>query len=135
MTLPPPSDDADFFITIKELSNKFWETASINQVIYGFQIQRGTKWKEGLTNKQLQEFESILGFTFPNPLRNYYTTMNGLDKPGINIYGNSGHSYTYRPVFYSYPGDLRIIKEYIDSIFEANQTDEEKLKSIGASRV
>ncbi|HTL82757.1 MAG TPA: SMI1/KNR4 family protein [Bacteroidia bacterium] len=135
ITLPLPSDDPAFFTALKELSEEFWEAIEIDNGLYGFQIQPGSKWKKGLTDEEIAAFEKELGTKFPSSLRNFYKTMNGLDKQGINVYGDSGEPHAFYPVFYSYPEDLEIIKEYIAWIFEANQTDEQKLKLAGASRI
>lgn len=37
-------------------------------MVYGFQIQPGTKWREGLTSTVLAEFENEMGYEFPLPL-------------------------------------------------------------------
>ena len=50
--------------------------------------------------------------------------MNGLDKPWINVFGESGTKYTYHPQYYSYPKDLNILKGMIGRI-----TDSFKIKS------
>ena len=34
------------FANIKEISEKYWENIAINNKIYGYQIQKGTKWKK-----------------------------------------------------------------------------------------
>jgi hypothetical protein len=134
-TLPKPSDELYFFERLKEVSNKYWQTSGINYGIYGFQIQPGTKWRNGLTESQIADFEKEIGLKFPFSLYNFYKTMNGVDKPGINVYGSSGEPFTYRPVFYSFPDDIIMIKEYIEWIHSDNQTNAEKLKKIGASRI
>src|SRR5690606_13714639 len=127
--LPDPDDSVDFFETIKQLSEKYWTTTNINKGIYGFQIQRDTKWKDGLTDNQIKDFESNVGIKFPTGLKNFYKTMNGLDKPGINIYGNDGTEHTFSPVYYSYPNDVEVIRKKIEWILESNNLTNEKLIS------
>ena len=61
--------------------------------------------------------------------------MNGLDKPGINIYGSDGTPFRFRPIFYSYPEDLPLIQEMIDWIYEANELSLEKITQDGISRI
>ena len=70
-----------------------------------------------------------------SPLWNFYKTMNGLTKPGINLYGNSGTPPAFRPVFYSYPDDLQLIKKNIDWIYEATSVRREELEGLGVSRI
>ena len=84
-----------------------------------FMGESGTKrlkMENRATDKEVESFEETIGFTFPEPLRNFYKTMNGLDKPRINISGNEKS----HPVFYSYPEDLEVIKGQINWILEEN---------------
>ena len=131
--LPTPSNDLDFFETIKSLSNSYWKDTDINKRIYGFQIQKGSKWRDGLTDHEITNFENELGYKFPKSLRNFYKTMNGLDKLGINIFGNSGLEFSYRPIYYSYPDDLQLIKDIIEWIYEAKNVTTDKLIKAGIS--
>ena len=89
----------------------------------GIKFSQNQSGKKGLSEEQLQEFEKVMGFEFPLPLRNFYLTMNGLDKPCINVYGNSGEDAAFQPIFYSFPDDLDLIKENIDWIYKKNKTD------------
>ena len=61
--------------------------------------------------------------------------MNGLTKPGINVYGGSGTLPTFRPVFYSYPDDVQLIREQIDIIYEATSVNKEDLQGLNVSRI
>ena len=135
VTLPEPDDSVSFFETIKRESEKFWADTLPNKGIYGFQIQQDSKWRPGLSDTELQEFQKALGYSFPTPLQNFYKTMNGLTKSGINLYGNSGTPPAFRPVFYSYPDDLQLIKENIDWIYEATCVKKEDLESFDVSRI
>jgi len=135
ITLPQPDDSHFFFETIKAESHKFWTDALLNKDIYGFQIQPQTHWRPGLGDIELKEFEKAAGFSFPTALRNFYKSMNGLTKPGINLYGNSGTPPTFRSVYYSYPDDLQLIQEQIDWIYEAMSVKKEDLEALGVSRI
>lgn len=135
VTLPQPDDSISFFETIKNESEKFWVDSSPSKSIYGFQIQQDTKWRQGLSDTELQEFENSFDFSFPTPLLNFYKTMNGLTKQGINIYGNDGTPHAFRPVFYSYPDDIQLIQEQIDWIYEATSVKKEDLESLEVSRI
>ncbi len=61
--------------------------------------------------------------------------MNGLDKPGINIYGNSEADKTYKSVFHSFNDDLEVIKERINFIFESFDLQQEDLEIKHISRI
>ncbi|MCX6311277.1 MAG: SMI1/KNR4 family protein [Bacteroidetes bacterium] len=133
--LPKPVPTVEYFEKIKTLSEKYWNEIKLDKLLFGYQVQPKSKWKKGLSEEQLQEFEKVMGFEFPLPLRNFYLTMNGLDKPCINVYGNSGEDAAFQPIFYSFPDDLDLIKENIDWIYKKNKTDLNKLKKAKASRI
>lgn len=117
------------FEQLKALSEQKWQTVELKE-LYGFQIQKNAKWKAGLSESAINDFEQELGYTFSESLRNFYRTMNGLDKSGINIYGDlENDSPSFRPTFYSYPEDLEIIKKQINWILEANDITTEELKN------
>jgi hypothetical protein len=134
IVLPPLADDQAYFQAIRDLSNHYWIDVKISDSVYGYQIQPGSRWRPGLTEKELMEFEREMGFDFPVPLRNFYLTMNGLDKPGVNVYGNCGESYAYWPKFYSFPDDLDRIWQTIQWILRDNNLTREDLPS-RASRI
>lgn len=134
-TLPPPDDSIAFFEVIKSTTEDDWAATTLAKHIYGFQIQENSKWRIGLSDAEIAEFERVVGHAFPTPLKNFYRTMNGLTKPGINIYGNDGTPFAYRPVFYSFPEDLPLLQEMIKWIYDANGVDAEKISQDGISRI
>ena len=135
VTLPKPDDTIPFFKAVKTKSEKFWTDTSPNKKIYGFQIQQDTKWRPGLSDSQLHDFEKTIGFSFPTPLRNFYKTMNGLTKQGINLYGSDGTPPAFRSVFYSYPQDIQLIKDNINWIYEATAVRKEDLGNGSISKI
>ncbi len=135
ITLPEPNDSLTFFEAIKKKSEIFWADTIPNKGVYGFQIQQDTKWRQGLNNTELQEFENTIGFSFPIPLRNFYKTMNGLTKQGINLYGNDGMPSAFRSVFYSFPDDIQLIQEQIGWIYEATSVKKEDVENLELSRI
>ena len=55
--------------------------------------------------------------------------MNGLNKSGINVSGDlKNENPTYRSTFYSYPGDLELIKEKINWILDSNGINIQDIK-------
>jgi len=119
MQLNPPKKAEMFFPWLKNESEKFWKSIKINSGIYGFQIQKDTKWNHGLSDSQIEAFEKDLGFKFPEIYKLFLKTMDGTNEPAVNIYGESGEPYAYSPAYYSYPRDLKIIKEMINWICES----------------
>jgi hypothetical protein len=119
--LPVADDSIFFFEQFKHISEQYWDTVNGYKDCWGYQIQIGSKWKRGLSETELKEFENAVGFTFPWPLANLYKAMNGLDRPGIDFGGDVAENVPeFRSQFYSFPDDLDIIKDYIDWIYEAN---------------
>jgi len=135
VTLPKPDDTIHFFKAVKTKSEKFWTDTVPNKRIYGFQIQRDTKWRPGLSDIQIHDFEKTIGFPFPTPLRNFYKTMNGLTKQGMNLYGSDGTPPAFRSVFYSYPDDIQLVKDYINWIYNATSVRKEDLENVDISKI
>lgn len=122
-----PQNPTDFFPWLKEASEKFWKDIEIKKGIYGFQTQKQTNWLVGLPEKEIKEYESELGFLFPEIYKTYLRNMNGTDKPAINIYGNS-ETVAYAADYHSFPRDLEIIKDKIEWIYEEFSVNEEIVK-------
>jgi hypothetical protein len=135
MELNPPQDSERFFIWLKSESERYWKKAKIHPMIYGFQIQKRTKWNPPLNVAQIQEYENELGFGFPEIYRTFLKHMNGTDKPAVNVYGKSGVPYEYAPAYYSFPRDLKNVKGMIEWIcesfkIEASDIDGERIPFI-----
>jgi hypothetical protein len=135
ITLPPPDNTISFFQAIKILSEQYWSVTRPNENIYGFQIQQNTTWKPGLSDTDLLKFQDVIGFSFSEPLRNFYKVMNGLSKPGINIYGNDGTKPAFNEIFYSYPQDIDKVKELIKWVYDSNIVSENDLLRLNISRI
>jgi hypothetical protein len=112
---------------LKKTSEQIWESVEIERGVFGFQTQRETKWLEGLMEEEIKDFESELGFQFPEIYKFYLRNMNGTDKPAKNIYGTE-EIVDFAPNFYSYPRDLEIIRDKIKWIYEEFAIDEDKVK-------
>ena len=108
-----------FFPWLKQESEEFWKSIRLKDDIYGYQIQAGTRWNEGLTEDEITRFERIIGFKFPSLYKLFLKTMNGTDKEAINIYANSGEPVRYHVDYYAYPKDLPAIRDKITWIYES----------------
>ncbi len=113
-----PAIPEKFFPWLKKTSEHAWETVPLNDNIYGFQIQAGTKWNPGLSTDQIAQYEADMGFAFPPIFKQYLNVMNGTNKETINIYARCGEPFRYAPGFYAYPKDLTTIKEKIQWIYD-----------------
>jgi hypothetical protein len=76
-------DSIKSFKLIKTHSEAYWKNITLDDC-YGNQIQPNSRWKDGLTEKELIDFQDKMGFEFPQSLKNYYRVMNGLDRLGID---------------------------------------------------
>lgn len=114
-------DSLKSFELIKNESEKLWKDHLDNPL----HIQEGSKWNKGLTEEELISFQYEMGFEFPRSLKNYYRTMNGLDKPGIryNYHEDENEPYFF-PVFPAYPNDIELIKTRIGYVIEDNNITE-----------
>ncbi|MGG5210875.1 SMI1/KNR4 family protein [Chryseobacterium sp. MIQD13] len=115
------------FEFIKKESEKYWQKIDL-QICWGLQIQEGSRWRKGLSETELEDFQKQLNITFPESLKNYYRTMNGLDKPGIDNNGGYGDIY-FGPIFYSYPDDIPTIQSRIEWIMEENRVTEDIIRN------
>ncbi|SFQ68675.1 SMI1/KNR4 family protein [Flavobacterium akiainvivens] len=112
-------DNCADFTKLKEATERYWLKAGYTKC-WGVQVQEGSKWKKGLTDAELDAFEAAMGITFPDVLRGFYKTMNGLDRPGVDFKGDVKAEPGLKPAFYSYPDDLPSINQQIDRICEDN---------------
>ncbi len=123
-----PTNPDQFFPWLKTESEKLWEDIELNNTIYGFQLQAGTKWLPGLNDEQIANYEKDVGFIFPKVFRTFLKYMNGTDKQTINVYGGSDKPHTYGVGYYSYPRDIQAVKDMITWIFEEYKISEKDLE-------
>lgn len=116
------------FELIKQKSEEHWRSKALD-LCWGFQIQNGSTWRNGLSEKELEDFQNLINLEFPQSLKNFYLTMNGLDKPGIDVNGGEEKP-TFHPTFYSYPEDIPIIKNHMEIAFSYNPKELTKSSKI-----
>ncbi|MDR2921896.1 MAG: hypothetical protein LBU85_00980 [Treponema sp.] len=51
------------FKKIRKLSERKWKNINISENTYGYQIQRGTKWKNGLSESKINKNLNDLNIT------------------------------------------------------------------------
>jgi hypothetical protein len=122
-----PDNPNVFFIWLKKMSEKVWESIELKRGVFGFQTQKETKWLEGLSEDKIAEYEIELGFAFPEIYKFYLRNMNGTEKPAINTYGDS-ETVAYTADYYSFPRDLEIVKDRIKWIYEEFLVDEDEIR-------
>jgi len=93
-----------------------WSEKALRPEIYGFQIQRGTRWNNGLSESDITVYERTLGFLFPSDFKAMLREINGTDLPTVNIYGSSGRPTASSVGVYSFPKDLEHINRRIEDV-------------------
>jgi hypothetical protein len=93
-----------------------WATSKINEGIYGFQIQKGTRWNPGLSQRDIDSYQFELNVQFPEDFKTFLQHANGTDLQTVNVYGNSGLPHAFAPGVYNYPRDLMTIKSSIEEL-------------------
>lgn len=73
---------------------------------YGPQIQPGSKWNNGLSQKEISELEKKLGFELPTDYSAMISTMNGLDRDEISVDPEDIEESQFTRNLYKYPEDL-----------------------------
>lgn len=129
VTLPNCDSSIEFFQEIKNLSEKYWEETEPSPNLFGYQVQQNTKWNKGLSEIELEDFQFQLNIKFCEELKNFYRIMNGTDNLGINLFGSKENEPAFGLIFYSYPNDIKAIKDNIDWIYESNNIDSKKVDS------
>jgi hypothetical protein len=122
------------FLELKQLTENIWTNKKLEN-IYGFQFQPESKWKDGLSKNEIIEFEKIIGFEFPEIIRDYYSVMNGIDKETVNVFGDSGIPYIYTKTLYAYPEDLELINNLTQQIYNENNMDRTAMSYNHISRI
>jgi len=108
----------DFLAEFKHATEAKWSERSINPHIYGFQIQRGTRWNPGLSDKEIADYENVLSVQFPQDFQAFLRALNGTDLPTLNIYGYCGEPPRQSVGVYSYPRDVKVVKHLIEEMRE-----------------
>jgi len=108
--------DSGFLKAFKQATEANWRVKSIDPAMYGFQFQQGTRWRPGLSNEGIEEFETSLGVLFPVDFKAFLREMNGTDLPTLNVYGSCGEPHRYSVGVYSYPRDAEAVKQRIKDI-------------------
>ncbi len=135
MKLKKPDDSTTFFEDLKVKSESYWAETELDPNIYGFQIQKNTKWKKGLSEEEIEAFQKVIDIKFQEGLKNFYRVMKGVDRPSINIYGSSGEETRYEQRFYSFPEDVEKITQMLDWIYDANGISKSNLEETEISKI
>jgi hypothetical protein len=107
-----------FLSEFRRTTEKKWSETRLDSRVYGFQIQPGTRWNPGMTDEKITEYENFAEVCFPHDFRKFLGSMNGTDKETINIYGSSDYPASKSVGVYSYPRDMKLIRERLEDVYE-----------------
>ena len=105
------------WIKFKFISENKFATATIDKC-WGFQIQKNTKWNQGLTEDEINNLQLNIGLEFPLDYIEMLKVINGFDSMHISIDPNGIEEPNYKRRCYKYPEDLESTKYLIDEVNE-----------------
>lgn len=116
-------------MTVKDIKYKVekkFEKIQLYNNVYGFQIQPNTKFRKGISRKEIDKLETLFGFNFPWEYREMLLVFSNLDTPMISIHpeDESNIKYSEDNFFYNYPEDYEKSKWIIDEINENKEEAE-----------
>jgi hypothetical protein len=116
--LLPPQNPNEFFPWFKAESEKMWASLPPNDP------RAVLKWLPGLSDAQINDFEKMMGFAFPDIYRMFLSCMNGTEEryhseERDGAWDSDGYFATFKVevsdhLFHSYPRDLHDITKLID---------------------
>lgn len=121
-------DSIKSFKLIKTLSEERWRDIEHLSSNHGGKRVKGLKWKRGLTESEIEDFEDQLGYTFPEVLKNFYRVMNGLAIIDENFTEEEEYPF-YQKLFRSYPDDINLIKENVEFEFKSFNISKEDIET------
>jgi len=118
------------WLRFKTISEEKFKTKTL-QEICGFQIQKGTKWNDGLSLTGIEKFESHFGFKFPNDYFEMLKAINGFKTLEISIDPDGEDPDEFARKCYQYPIDLEETKWLIDEVNHHIKHAKESLNQSG----
>ncbi|WP_289046735.1 SMI1/KNR4 family protein [uncultured Olleya sp.] len=103
-------DSITSFELIKRLSEEKWNDIDHLSSEFDGKRVKGLKWKKGLTESEIKDFENQLEIKFPQALKNYYSVMNGLAIIDEDIKEDDEFPF-YQKLYRTYPDDIELIKK------------------------
>lgn len=76
------------FEELKKKTESLWSHSNTNPDIYGFQIQKGTRWLPPHTMEELKQIEGKIKFDLPTDIQSLILLTKELDTPQINLNTN-----------------------------------------------
>jgi hypothetical protein len=105
-----------YLAEFKTRTEDLWARRDPHPDICGFQFQRGTRWRPGLSADELAAYEAALGLRLPDDARLFFRTLNGTDRPTVDVapeaVDREGHG------VYSYPHDLDFVRSIVADLRE-----------------
>ena len=119
------TDLTEFLLEFRRSAEGFWQSAPEHPLSFfqaagvgGTSWQRGTVWKPGLSNKDIEEIEARLDLRFPQEFHQFLRVLNTTDK-GYRAFGYRGSTFAQsadRPIFYDWKngqGEIRTAWKWV----------------------
>jgi len=103
------------WIKFKLVSEEKFKTAVL-QECYGFQIQKDTKWNDGLSISQIEKLEYQFGFKLPYDYFELLKVCNGFKTLQISVDPDGHFPNQFARRCYQYPVDLENTKPLIEEV-------------------
>jgi hypothetical protein len=118
------------WLRFKNLTEKKFKSAKLREC-WGFQIQKNTKWNNGLTINEIAQFEKILGLTFPLDYIEMLKSFNGFATLQISIDPDGKEEDKFERKCYKYPDDIEKTKWLIEEVNKNIQYANEAIEDAG----
>lgn len=103
------------WIKFKNISEEKFKTETLEEC-WGGQIQKNTKWNNGLIISEIEELEKYFEFNFPNDYFEMLKAFNGFETLQISIDPDGNEPDEFDRQCYQYPIDLEKTKWLIDDV-------------------
>lgn len=105
------------WISFKKASEDLFKSAVVNRDnIYGFQIQKDTKWNNGLDINEIENLENHFGFKFPYDYIEMLKCFNGFETLQISVDPEGKEPDEFGRIYYQYPVDIQKTEWLIDDV-------------------
>ncbi|MCT4665223.1 MAG: SMI1/KNR4 family protein [Flavobacteriales bacterium] len=106
----------NIWVNFRVESERKFENIILDKDCYGFQIQKKSKWNQGLKESEIISLENYFGFEFPTDYKEMLKEINGLDTLEISIDPEGEEEDKFVRRFYKYPDDINRVKWLIDEV-------------------
>ena len=101
---------------IKARTERQFESTVIHQNVWGYQIQKNTRWNPGLNQIEIKALENLFKLRFPTDYTEMLSHINGFDTPQISIDPDGLREDQFTNQCYQYPKDYETSKWLVNEV-------------------